>query len=165
MKKSRLLLFALGLLFSAKTYSQTIDDTTVLSTLVDEWHHAAAVADEKIFFDDMSDDAVYLGTDESERWLKADFIVWSKKYFDRESAWDFKPYSRNIQFSDDHKTAWWDEKLDTWMGTCSGAGVATHTMNGWKIRHYQLAMMIPNDKVNSVLEAIKKTSSKPEHKE
>ena len=93
-----------------------------------------------------------------------DFIN-CKKYFDKKSAWDFKPLSRNIYFSEDKKIAWWDEKLDTWMGVCAGAGIATLTKSGWKIRHYQLAMMIPNDKVKSVLEVLKKDSSKPEHKE
>ncbi len=137
----------------------------LINTLVNGWHHAAAVADEDVFFGFMSDDAVYLGTDESERWTKAAFIQWSKKYFDKKSAWDFKPLSRNIYFSEDKKIAWWDEKLDTWMGVCAGAGIATLTKSGWKIRHYQLAMMIPNDKVKSVLEVLKKDSSKPEHKE
>ncbi|HOS47406.1 MAG TPA: nuclear transport factor 2 family protein [Bacteroidia bacterium] len=162
MKDLRTLFIAIGLVISANAFSQ---DTLAITNLVNGWHHAAAVADEDIFFGSMSDDAVYLGTDESERWVKNDFMQWSKKYFDRDSAWDFKPISRKIQFSDDLKTAWWDEKLDTWMGVCAGAGVATLTKNGWKIRHYQLAMMIPNDKVKSVLEVLKKETSKPEHKE
>ncbi len=162
MKQLRILILAICLVSSSNAFSQ---DTAAINNLVNGWHKAAATADEVIFFGSMSDDAVYLGTDESERWLKPDFMAWSKKYFDRESAWDFKPLSRNVQFSDDKKTAWWDEKLDTWMGVCAGAGVATLTKDGWKIRHYQLAMMIPNEKVKSVLEVLKKENSKPEHKE
>ena len=165
MKNSQLALIAIGLIISFNSYAQSMNDTTLINTFVNNWHHAAAVADEDVFFGSMSDDAVYLGTDETERWVKPEFMLWSKKYFDSESAWDFKTLSRKIQFSDDLKTAWWDEKLDTWMGVCAGAGVATLTKNGWKIRHYQLAMMIPNDKVKSVLEVLKKESSKPEHKE
>jgi len=162
MKQLRVLILTICLVSSSNAFSQ---DTAAINNLVNGWHKAAAKADEAIFFGSMSDDAVYLGTDESERWLKPDFMTWSKKYFDRESAWDFKPLSRNVQFSDDKKTAWWDEKLDTWMGVCAGAGVATLPKDGWKIRHYQLAMMIPNEKVKSVLEVLKKENSKPEHKE
>jgi hypothetical protein len=141
-------------------------NTITINTMVDAWHHAAAIADEKIFFGSMTIDAVYLGTDATERWVRPEFEKWSEKYFQKDVAWNFKPYNRFIQFSDDGKTAWWDEKLDTWMGICAGAGVASLTNEGWKIRHYQLAMMIPNDDVKSVLETLKKAAVKPEeHKE
>jgi hypothetical protein len=141
-------------------------NTVAINTLVDTWHQAAAVADEKIFFGSMTIDAVYLGTDATERWLRPEFEKWSEKYFQKEVAWNFKPYNRFVQFSDDGKTAWWDEKLDTWMGVCAGAGVTSLTNEGWKIRHYQLAMMIPNDDIKSVLETLKKAAVKPEeHKE
>ena len=50
------------------------------------------------------------------------------------------------------------------MGVCAGAGVAVLTSEGWKIAHYQLAMMIPNEKVKSVQELLQ-PNSKPEHKE
>jgi hypothetical protein len=145
---------------------ESAKNISAVNTMVDAWHQAAAVADEKVFFGSMTIDAVYLGTDANERWVRPEFEKWSEKYFQKDVAWNFKPYNRFVQFSDEGKTAWWDEKLETWMGICAGAGVASLTNEGWKIRHYQLAMMIPNDDIKSVLETLKKAAVKPEeHKE
>lgn len=41
-----------------------------IHTLLDDWHQAAAVADEDSFFDAMTQDAVYVGTDEVEVWSR-----------------------------------------------------------------------------------------------
>jgi hypothetical protein len=50
------------------------------------------------------------------------------------------------------------------MNLSRSSGFATRTKEGWKISHYQLAIMIPNEKVNSVMELLH-PNSKPEHKE
>jgi hypothetical protein len=126
-----------------------------LGAIIDAWHRAAAVADETVFFGSLTRDAVYLGTDETERWTTPEFEAWGMKFFQRETAWDFHPKNRFITLSPDQKFAYWDELLDTWMGTCRGSGVAIKTPQGWKIKHYDLSMMIPNDKINAVMEAIK----------
>ena len=122
-----------------------------LNTLMDNWHQAAAVADEEIFFGSMHDDAIYLGTDKSERWEKAIFKEWSSKFFDRDTAWAFTPYDRELYFAQDGQTVWFEELLDTWMGPCRGSGVITLKENHWKIAHYNLAMLIDNDDVQDVI--------------
>ena len=58
----------------------------IIDSLANVWHHAAAVADEKTFFGWMTEDGIYIGTDATERWLRDELAVWSKKYFDKESA-------------------------------------------------------------------------------
>lgn len=121
-----------------------------INTLLDNWHKSAATADEKIFFGSMDEDARYLGTDKTENWTKKDFESWSKKYFDKDKAWDFKPHTRNIYFTDDMQYAWFDELLDTWMGVCRGSGVLKYENGSWKIMHYNLAITIPNEKMNKV---------------
>ena len=62
-------------------------------------------------------------------------------------------------YSPDGKMAWWDELLDTWMGVCRGSGVLIQTEQGWKIKHYNLAVTIPNDKINGFIELV--TGKKP----
>src|SRR5688572_28513368 len=56
----------------------------LIDSLINAWHHAAAVADEDGFFGRMSDDGIYIGTDATERWLRDELRAWSAKYFDGE---------------------------------------------------------------------------------
>jgi hypothetical protein len=51
----------------------------VIDSLINEWHHAAAIADEKSFlgFHDR-EEAVYIGTDTSERWQRDELAEWSR---------------------------------------------------------------------------------------
>ena len=65
------------------------DEAQVVNDFIDAWHKAAATADEDTFFGSMTADGIYIGTDASERWLRDDMREWSKKYFERESAWAF----------------------------------------------------------------------------
>lgn len=130
---------------SAQTVEQEIHN------LLDNWHHAAAMADEDTFFSSMTQDARYIGTDESENWERDELREWSKEFFDRDSAWNFKKKTRNIYLSDDGKLAWFDETLDTWMGVCRGSGVVIQTENSWKIKHYVLSVAVPNAKIDAYL--------------
>jgi hypothetical protein len=163
MKRIILLVVYFIMMFTSNVNAQSEMDNQI-QTLVNNWHHDAAIADAEKYFGAMADGAIFLGTDATERWTRNEFREWSKKYFESKKTWDFKTKERHVYFSSDNKTAWWDEKLDTWMGVCAGAGVAVLTSEGWKIAHYQLAMMIPNDQVKSVLELLQ-SNSKPEHKE
>lgn len=133
---------------------------TAINQLLDNWHQAAAVADEEVFFNSMAADAIYLGTDASERWLRDELKEWSAQYFAKESAWAFKPHDRHIFFTNDNSTAWFDEKLDTWMGACRGSGVVQKTPEGWKIKHYNLAVAVPNETINGYIELLKKAPTK-----
>ncbi len=126
-----------------------------LGTLIDNWHVAAAQADEEVFFGSMTSDGIYLGTDASERWERDVFRDWAKSAFERESAWDFKPHSRQVYFSANGQIGWWEELLDTWMGPCRGSGVAVKTPQGWRIKHYNLSFTVPNEKVDAVKELLK----------
>lgn len=122
-----------------------------IDALLDDWHRAAAEADADRYFGAMSADGIFLGTDASERWVRDTFRAWASLYFERGRAWSFRPYDRYIDFSEDGNTAWFDEKLDTWMDVSRGSGVLTRTDEGWKIRQYNLAVLVPNDKVHDYL--------------
>jgi len=128
----------------------------VIDSLINEWHHAAAIADEKAFFGFMTEGAVYIGTDTSERWQRDELAKWSEKYFQRPSAWDFKPISRNITFGPAKNIAWFDELLDTWMGVCRSTGIVEWVDDQWKLVHYQLSLTLPNDQLNDFRKLIGK---------
>ena len=126
-----------------------------LETLLTNWHKAAAEANFEAYFDPMSEASIYLGTDASERWTKAEFKAFSKPFFDKGKAWNFKALQRNITIDNNGNIAWFDEKLDTWMGTCRGSGVLKLENSGeWKIIQYNLTMTIPNEKTSEVLKVL-----------
>lgn len=121
-----------------------------LDTLVEAWHYQAAVADEA-YFDKILDGGVFIGTDATERWTKAEFEAWCTDIFKRESAWVFTTKSRHIQWNARKDVAWFDELLDTWMGVCRGSGVLVLEAGTWRIAHYHLSITVPNERVKAFL--------------
>jgi len=132
------------------------EDETAIHQLLDNWHQAAADADADTFFGSMTEDGIYLGTDASERWLRDELRSWAKKAFERETAWAFTPSDRTVYFGPANQIAWFEESLDTWMGPCRGSGVLTKTADGWKIKHYNLTVTVPNDKMDAFKKLMKK---------
>ncbi len=139
------------------TQIRTLKETT--NTIIDNWHLAATEAHYKNYFNAMDTVAVFIGTDASENWTKSEFQKFCKPYFDKGKAWDFKVLERNTYVSSYGNTVWFDELLQTWMGTCRGSGVLEKTNNHWKIKHYVLSLTIPNDDINTVIKATKKNDS------
>ena len=123
----------------------------VVNTTIDNWHKAAANADFKSYFEALSEDAIFIGTDATEFWNKTAFQNFAKPYFDKGKAWNFKPMQRHIYFSSDLKMAWFDELLNTQMKICRGSGVLELINGYWKIKHYVLSITIPNNNTNEVV--------------
>lgn len=118
---------------------------------LDAWHKAAADANYNNYFNALTDDAVFIGTDATENWTKSSFQAYAKPYFDKGKAWSFTAIERHIYTSEDKKTAWFDELLDTRMKICRGSGVLVFVNNQWKIKQYVLSMTIPNDATDEVI--------------
>lgn len=140
--------FFLALLSIQFTVAQ---DTQTINTLLDNWHKAAAEANFENYFNPLHEESIYIGTDATENWTKPQFIAFAKPYFDKGRAWNFTALERNIYFSKDGKTAWFDELLNTQMKICRGSGVLIKVKKEWKIKHYVLSMTIPNDNTNEVV--------------
>lgn len=131
-----------------------------VNAFIDEWHDDAAHARSR-FFDKMAPNGIYIGTDKTERWTRDELKAWSKKYFERPSAWAFTPLTRHLAFSADKNFIWFDEQLKTQMGLCQASGVMQRTPNGLQILHYQLSLAVPNELVDQFSEAIRKLEAKP----
>lgn len=144
------LAISLVLFLTPKEDATVADETATINTLLDNWHAAAAKADYNGYFGKIAEDGHYLGTDATENWDKKAFAAFSKPYFDKGKAWDFKALERHVYFSKDGKTAWFDELLDTWMKACHGSGVLEKEGKEWKIKHYVLSMTVPNEVVDEV---------------
>ncbi|UII32004.1 nuclear transport factor 2 family protein [Fulvivirga ulvae] len=125
-----------------------------VNNFLDHWHKAAAEANADIFFGSIAEDGIYIGTDATERWDKESFWAFSKPYFERGKAWDFKPYDRQLHFSKDGKIAWFSELLETWMGVCRGSGVLRKSKDGWKIMQYHLSVTVPNEDIQDFIQLI-----------
>jgi hypothetical protein len=136
--------------------------STSIHSILDDWHMAAATADEEKFFGTMSEEAIYLGTDKTERWKRDELRQWSTRAFERDTAWAFTSYDRELYFSEDGRTAWFEELLETWMGPCRGSGVLMYRDSLWTLEHYNLAMLIDNDDVQAVLEVIQQQDEQPD---
>jgi len=142
---------AISLYFNLPAAVNTADETKAINTLLDNWHAAAAKADYNAYFDKIATDGHYIGTDAAEVWDKKAFSTFSKPYFDKGKAWDFKALERHVYFSKDGKTAWFDELLDTWMKACRGSGVLEKEGNQWKIKHYVLSVTMPNEVIDEII--------------
>ena len=139
------------LIISCASTKNSDQQKTEISTVLDNWHKAAADANYDNYFDTMSDESIYIGTDATENWNKKQFQAFAKPYFDKGKAWNFKAIERNIYFSKNGKNVWFDELLSTQMKLCRGSGVMVQENGQWKIKHYVLSMTVPNDNVDEVV--------------
>jgi hypothetical protein len=142
-----------------------VDEEKRIAAVLDDWHAAAAAADEARYFGHFASEAVFLGTDATERWRVEEFRRYAHPYFAKGTAWSFRPISRHVAFSPDRSVAWFDEALDTPnLGPARGSGVLVRTGSGWKIAHYDLSVPIPNELMKEVKARIEATlRSTPRH--
>jgi ketosteroid isomerase-like protein len=120
--------------------------------VVDDWHDAAARADEERYFGHLAGDAIFLGTDATERWTKDAFREYAHPHFARGDAWAFRSVRRAVIFHPDGRLAWFDEDLETeGLGPARGSGVVRLEPDGaWRIVHYNLAITVPNERFGEV---------------
>jgi ketosteroid isomerase-like protein len=130
-----------------------------INRLVDDWHHAAAAADESKYFGYVAPEFVFLGTDATERWDLAGFRAFAHPYFAAGKAWTFVPRDRHVVIAGDGNTAWFDELLDSASyGVCRGSGVLRNVGGEWKIAQYNLSIPIPNALAKKFVEEIRGAS-------
>jgi len=147
------------ILCSISLFSQNDKEVKAINQIMNQWHKDVANADFDAYFNKMTSNSIFIGTDVSEVWSKKQFEVFAKPYFDKKKTWNFTPLDRNIYFSKGLKIAWFDEILNTWMGLCRGSGVLIKEKNNWKIAHYVLSVTIPNDDMKAVIEVKKEKDS------
>ena len=71
------------------------DDASIV-TVLDDFHDAAARADEPRYFDHFADDGVFLGTDATERWDVNAFRAYAHPHFAKGKAWDMHAVRRHV---------------------------------------------------------------------
>tara|TARA_R110002012_G_scaffold263456_1_gene446245 strand:- start:80788 stop:81288 length:501 start_codon:yes stop_codon:yes gene_type:complete len=144
-------LFFIFLWLSATLCSQENSEEVAIQTTLDNWHKAAANANFEDYFQLMTSDGVFIGTDATENWQNTAFREFSKPYFEAGKAWSFSTLERHVYLNEAKDFAWFDELLDTQMEICRGSGVLKKSNGQWKIAHYVLSIAVPNDKVDELV--------------
>ncbi len=137
--------------------------TAAIDSTLNELHDAAAKADGRRYFRLFTEDAIYIGSDASERWTLKEFRAFAEPYFNKGTGWLYQPRARNIVIAEVPCgcVAWFDELLDSRSyGTSRGTGVLVKQNGRWKISQYALTFPIPNDIAKGITDEIKEFESK-----
>lgn len=145
--------------FVIAIFSATVtasDEEFAVSQVLDDFHKAASEAEGERYFSLLADDAVFIGTDATERWNKKQFLSFAQPYFSAGKGWTYVPKDRHISFTDvSSDIAWFDELLDNEnYGECRGTGVLVKTSAGWKVSQYHLTIPIPNNVTEAVVSIV-----------
>jgi len=131
-----------------------------IDTLLDNWHHAAAVGDLDTYIHSMTEGSIFMGTDESERWTRDQLQAYAEKHFVDGSGWTYTPRDRFVSTNAYGDVAWVDETLDnTKYGILRGTAVLRKNGDDWRIAHYSLTFLIPNDAAGSIVDLIESSGS------
>lgn len=120
-------------------------DGAAIAQVLDDFHDAASKADFERYFSHWADDAVFLGTDATERWTGAEFRDFARAPFSEGKGWTYRPRDRRVSVDPSGAFAWFDELLDNEKyGECRGSGVLALRDGRWLILQYNLSIPIPN---------------------
>ena len=140
--KKILFILVLPIIFCCQNTNLDQAVTSVLNKL----HLNASEARGTEYFDLFAEDAIFFGTDINERWDKNAFQEYGMTRFETGKGWTYHMTKRNIYFSDDDETCWFDELVrNDKYGQLRGTGVMKLVGQDWKIVQYNLALPIPND--------------------
>jgi len=120
-----------------------------LDSLIDGLHKDAHEGNFETYFARYTNDAVFMGTDKTERWTIDAFKAYAAPAFQDGHGWTYAVVERN--WEGDGDTRWFDEILfNEKLGHCRGTGVVEKVDGNWKIAHYSLTLLIPNDIAETV---------------
>ena len=122
-----------------------------IERLLDGLHRAAAESDAQDYFARYTEEAVFLGTDASERWSIAEFKAYAAKPFAEGRGWRYDVVSRHLVPTGNPEIYGFDEVLrNEKLGLCRGSGLVVFDGARWRVVQYVLSMLIPNAIAESV---------------
>lgn len=153
----------LSLFAPSLVFAQDAKPIASIESTLNQLHDAASKADGRRYFSLFTADAIYIGTDASERWTLKQFRAFAEPYFNKGTGWTYKPRSRHVVIADVpcRCVAWFDELLDSESyGTSRGTGVLVKQHGSWKIAQYALTFPIPNDLAKGMTAEIRSFEAK-----
>lgn len=133
-------------------------DVSAASRVLDSLHAYASAASGEAYFALFAPDAVFFGTDITERWTLEQFRAYAMGRFNQGTGWTYvlRPGTRKIAFDPSGTVAWFDEILDNaHYGATRGTGVLRLIDGAWKIAQYHLTIPVPNALADSVVALIR----------
>jgi hypothetical protein len=131
-------------------------DDAAVAAILDDFHDAASKGDGVRYFSHFAPDAVFFGTDATERWTLSEFRDYAMQRFEAGTSWTYQPRDRHVFRSADGRTAWFDEVVvNVKYGACRGTGVLVLLDGHWRIAQYNLTIPIPNAIALDVVEMIR----------
>jgi hypothetical protein len=122
---------------------------------LDDFHAAAAAADETRYFAHFAEHGVFLGTDATERWDVAAFRAYAHPHFAAGKGWTYEPGRRSISSSPSGDVVWFDEQLsNAKLGAARGSGVLVREHGRLLVAQYNLTVPIPNGQMAAVVKLI-----------
>ena len=127
-----------------------------VSEVLDALHQAASDADFDLYFSLYAREAVFLGTDATERWTREEFMEYAAPRFATGTGWTYHLLERHVGVAPGGETAWFDERLDNAnLGETRGSGVLVMEDGGWKIAQYNLTIPVPNELARDLAQQIR----------
>lgn len=156
------ILVAVAIVASACAPSPPVSDAAADRAAVDSvltaLHQAASEGAWDRYFRLYAPDAVFFGTDATERWNLAEF----KGYATPTKGWTYVKTERNVFVDADGKAAWFDERLqNTSYGETRGTGVLVKGDSGWKVVQYNLTIPVPNALAPELVQRIAAADTMP----
>jgi hypothetical protein len=121
-----------------------------VARVLDDFHDAAAHADEDRYFAHFAPDAVFLGTDATERWDVVAFRAYAHPHFANGKGWTYRAVARHLSAESSGGAIWFDELLESRIGPCRGTGVLLRSGGTFLIAQYNLTLTIPNERVDDL---------------
>ena len=136
--KLKLIFVCFFIIFNIKA-----ENKSDINILLDGLHKDAHEGNFDSYFDRYSPDAIFLGTDKTERWTIKEFKEYAKPAFADGHGWTYTVVERN--WEGEGTARWADEILfNEKLGYCRGTSVVEFKNGEWEIAQYALTMLIPN---------------------
>lgn len=153
-----ILVFLTPAIVAAQGAESTVD---AIHSVLDDFHDAAAHGDNSRYLGHLTADAVFMGTDEWERWPKdPEFVEYVNGRFEDGRGWAYESVDRNVQLSPLANVAWFDEVIfSETSGRFRGTGVLVLQSGQWRIAHYAMSFLIFNENWEDVIKLSKETAA------
>lgn len=157
--RKRCLVLSILLIAAVSVADDREKTRAAIAGVLDDFHDAAWHGDAVRYLGHMTENAVFMGTDEWERWPKhPDFTYYVGQRFENGAGWRYKSVERAIRIADSGDTAWFDEVLySETSGRFRGTGVLVRENGHWKIAHYAISFLILNENWDEVIELTRRT--------
>ena len=150
------------MLFGGISHAQQSDQVIrAVDEVLDDFHDAAAIGDKARYLDQMTENAVFMGTDKSERWpLRPEFEEYVEAHFVDDHGWIYQPVDRHVTVGESGNIAWFDEVVfSETNGRFRGTGVLVREGAQWKIAQYALSFLVSNDDWDAVVELTRRSAT------